>query len=171
MTKIKFIFIIILLAILDLLTKYAAFSYVENYVINNNLPFFQVPITDFFNLVIVWNKGVSFGMFSDINYAKYFIFIINIAIITYLFFWLYKNKKKYIDFALSFILAGAFGNLIDRAINGAVADFLDFHLFNYHWPAFNLADSLVFIGVFMLIFENQFTKNNDKNSKKKNNKI
>jgi signal peptidase II len=63
-----------------------------------------------------------------------------------------------INFALSFILSGAFGNLIDRAINGAVADFLDFHLFGYHWPAFNLADSLVFIGVFMLIFENQFTK-------------
>lgn len=162
MTKIKFIIIIIAICLLDLLTKYWAFSYVKNITINNELPFYMVKITDFFNLVIVWNKGVSFGMFSNLDHAKYFIFAINIAIIIYLFIWLYKNKKTYIDCSLSFILAGAFGNLIDRAINGAVADFLDFHLFGYHWPAFNLADSVVFIGVFMLIFENQFTKNNAK---------
>ncbi len=89
-------------------------------------------------------------------------FLINTLIITYLLFWLFRSKKSYIDLALSLIIGGALGNLIDRAINGAVADFLDFHLFGYHWPAFNLADSIVFIGVFMLIFENQFIKKDDK---------
>jgi len=162
MKKIKFIIIIILAVILDLLSKYMVFAYIENYAISNNLPFYMVNVTDFFNLVIVWNNGVSFGMFGDFDNAKYFIFLVNILIISYLIFWFHRNKKIYIDFSLSFIIAGAFGNLIDRLINGAVADFLDFHLFGYHWPAFNLADSLVFIGVFMLIFENQFTKNHDK---------
>lgn len=163
--KIKFLLLIVILIFLDLFTKNLSFSYVKKIATENDLPFYMVEITNFFNLVIVWNKGVSFGMFSNLEHAKYFIFLINIAIITYLFIWFYKNQKLYINFALSFILSGAFGNLIDRVINGAVADFLDFHLFGYHWPAFNLADSLVFIGVFMLIFENQFTK---KNAKKDN---
>ena len=162
--KIKFIIIIITIAFFDLLTKSLSFSYVKDFAINNNLQFPIVKITDFFNLVIVWNKGVSFGMFNNFDHAKYFIFLINILIIICLFFWLFKNSKKYIDFSLSFIICGAFGNLIDRAVNGAVADFLDFHLFGYHWPAFNLADSFVFIGVFMLMFESQFTKNDKKNN-------
>lgn len=163
MFKLFSIFIIIIIASLDLLTKYLAFSYVINFAVTNNLNYTIIKITSFFNLVTVMNHGVSFGMFSNIDNAKYFIFAINIAIIIFLFIWLFKNKKKYIDIALSFILGGAFGNLIDRFINGAVADFLDFHLFGYHWPAFNLADSFVFIGVFMLIFENQLTKNVKKN--------
>ena len=162
--KIKFIIIIITIAFFDLLTKSLSFSYVKDFAINNNLQFPIVKITDFFNLVIVCNKGVSFGMFNNFDHAKYFIFLINILIIICLFFWLFKNSKKYIDFSLSFIIGGAFGNLIDRAVNGAVADFLDFHLFGYHWPAFNLADSFVFIGVFMLMFESQFTKNDKKNN-------
>jgi signal peptidase II len=162
MTKIKFIIIIIFAVFLDLLTKDLAFSYVKSFTISNNLQFNIAEVTDFFNLVIVWNNGVSFGMFSSFDNAKYFIFLINILIITYLFFWLFKSKKSYIDLSLSLIIGGALGNLTDRAINGAVADFLDFHLFGYHWPAFNLADSIVFIGVFMLIFENQFTKKDDK---------
>lgn len=162
MTKIKFIIIIIFAVFLDLLTKDLAFSYVKSFTISNNLQFNIAEVTDFFNLVIVWNNGVSFGMFSSFDNAKYFIFLINTLIITYLFFWLFKSKKSYIDLSLSLIIGGALGNLTDRAINGAVADFLDFHLFGYHWPAFNLADSIVFIGVFMLIFENQFTKKDDK---------
>jgi signal peptidase II len=162
MTKIKFIIIIIFAVFLDLLTKDLAFSYVKSFTISNNLQFNILEVTDFFNLVIVWNNGVSFGMFSSFDNAKYFIFLINTLSITYLLFWLFRCKKSYIDLALSLIIGGALGNLIDRAINGAVADFLDFHLFGYHWPAFNLADSIVFIGVFMLIFENQFIKKDDK---------
>jgi lipoprotein signal peptidase len=69
--KVKFISLIIILTFLDLFTKNLAFSYVTEIVIENNLPFYMVEITNFFNLVIVWNKGVSFGMFSNLEYAKY----------------------------------------------------------------------------------------------------
>ena len=62
--------------------------------------------------------------------------------------------------AFSLIIGGALGNLIDRIRYKAVADFLDFHLFAYHWPAFNLADSLIFIGVAMLLFEELLIKKN-----------
>ena len=65
-------------------------------------------------------------------------------------------------FALGFIIGGALGNSIDRAKNGAVADFLDFHLASYHWPAFNLADSFVFIGVMILLLEDFIFKNSKK---------
>ena len=162
MIKIKFILIIIFIIFLDLLTKYLVFSYVKNFTVSNNLQFYIVEIANFFNLVIVWNNGISFGMFSNFNNAKYFIFLTNILIIIFLSIWFFKNKKSYINLSLSFIIAGALGNLIDRIINGAVFDFLDFHLFGYHWPAFNLADSFIFIGVFMLVFENQFTKKDAK---------
>ena len=156
MIKIKFITLIIVIIFLDLLTKNLTFSYVENFIIDNELQFPSVKITNFFNLVIVWNNGVSFGMFSNFANAKYFIFLINILIIIYLFVWFFRNQKIYIDYALSFIIAGALGNLIDRAINGAVADFLDFHLFGYHWPAFNVADSAITVGVIFIIFDELF---------------
>lgn len=143
----------IILAFLDLFTKQLVFRILET------APQGQIEVTSFFNLVTVLNRGVSFGMFADSAYSPIFFSIIVALITLIMLIWLYRNEKPYLAVAISLIIGGALGNLTDRIQNGAVADFLDFHLFGYHWPAFNLADSIVFIGVAMLIFEDLFTKN------------
>lgn len=144
--------------VLDLYSKAYVFT------VLNQLEMYQpvIEITSFFNLVQVWNNGVSFGMFSNFQNARIVIMIVNILITFVLLIWLFRNKIKYLMFALSFIIGGALGNLVDRTMNGAVADFLDFHISTYHWPAFNLADSFVFIGVALLLFENLFVKKDEK---------
>lgn len=153
----------IIIAFLDLLTKSIAFNAVDKYFINNGFPY--IIITDFFNIVKVWNHGVSFGMFNNLEYSKE-IFVILVAIIaTGLLIWLYKIEDKILITAISLLLGGALGNMIDRIINSAVADFLDFHAFGYHWPAFNLADISVFCGVALFLFDDLILKRN-KNDKK-----
>ena len=100
---------------------------------------------------MVWNRGVSFGMLNSIPNAPLVLSVLALCIVGFLFSWFLKTESKYIAVALSLVIAGAFGNIIDRMINGAVADFLDFHVSGYHWPAFNLADIYITIGIIMLI--------------------
>jgi signal peptidase II len=150
--------IAILAIFLDLLSKKLIFELVQikgQNILTNN---FELEIASFFNLVQVRNYGISFGMFSNLAGSKIIFSLIQIAIIIVLLILLYKNNSQYLMIAFSLIIGGALGNLIDRLIYGAVADFLDFHLFNYHWPAFNLADSLVFVGVVMLLFKDNLIK-------------
>ncbi len=145
-------------AFFDLLTKRAAFAYVNQNTDSIN-PFVQ--ITSFFNLVAVWNRGVSFGMFSNHEYSQIIFSLIVAIILVILLIWLYRNSSQYLMCSLAFICGGAIGNLYDRVTLGAVADFLDFHIASYHWPAFNLADSFIFIGVLMLLIEDFILKKND----------
>lgn len=130
---------------LDLLSKTQVFSFIGNER--------QIEVFSFFSLVKVWNSGVSFGMFSSLENSQLIFSILQGGIGFGLFFWLYRNEKLHFAYALGLIIGGAFGNAIDRIQNGAVADFLDFHIGNYHWPAFNLADSCVFIGVAILLLD------------------
>ncbi len=121
------------------------------------LPYEKIEITSFFNIIITWNKGVSFGMFS--NYGEYMPYIlIAIALIITLIFivFLMKSDKHYQGISYALIISGALGNIIDRARFGAVIDFLDFHIMGYHWPAFNVADIAVVSGVTMLIITTLF---------------
>ena len=149
-------FISAVICYLDLLTKEIAFNAVDKISLTQNL--YHIKVTDFFNIVKVWNNGVSFGMFNNLEYGRY-IFVVIVAIIAAIMLvWMYKSKNSIVSYALSFIIGGAFGNMIDRMVNSAVADFLDFHIYGYHWPAFNLADSAVFIGVAMLIFDDLILK-------------
>ncbi len=141
------------ITIFDLISKIYIFSLIQK--TNEN----QIVITSFFSLVQVLNKGISFGMFNNIKNSQIIFSLLQTSIAIILTFWLLKTNNLYISVALGLIIGGAFGNIIDRIINGAVADFLDFHINGYHWPAFNLADSSVFIGVAMLIFEEVFIKN------------
>jgi signal peptidase II len=140
----------------DLYSKKQIFGIIDQ-IATSHISDKQIKITDFFNLVKVLNPGVSFGMFNQLPQGQYIIAAVNSLIIVILLIWLYRNEKLYLTWALALIIGGALGNLIDRLQNKAVADFLDFHLFSYHWPAFNLADSAVFIGVAMLLTENFFT--------------
>lgn len=113
----------------------------------------HIQIAPFFNLVKVWNTGISFGMFQNIPYGALILSLTTILISIFVGYLLWKARTKYAVLYLSLILSGALGNLFDRVKFGAVADFLDFHLGKYHWPAFNVADSIIFIGVCMILFE------------------
>ncbi len=148
-------------AILDLASKKLIFAILQQQQVLHP----EIKIFDFFSLVMVRNRGVSFGMFNNLENSQLIFSIVQGFIAIALCFWLYFNEKKHYTIALGLIIGGAFGNVIDRIQAGGVADFLDFHLANYHWPAFNLADSCVFIGVCILLFDEiLFKKKNEKNS-------
>jgi len=112
-----------------------------------------VTVTPFFNLVEVWNHGVSFGMFNKLAYGKWLLSGMAIIITLILLRWLFRTNDRLTAIALSLIIGGAIGNTIDRLRFGAVADYLDFHAFGYHWPAFNFTDTAIFIGVVFLVAE------------------
>ncbi len=152
------VLIAFLVAFFDLLSKRLIFAMLENKAMEELTQNPEVKIFNFFSLVLVWNRGVSFGMFNQLEHSQIIFCVIQFLIALILFFWLYNNQKLHSTYALGLIIGGAFGNLFDRLRNGAVADFLDFHIMQYHWPAFNLADSCVFIGVMILIFEDLFFK-------------
>ena len=150
-----------IIATLDLASKKLIFTILQQQEILHP----EIKIFDFFSLVMVRNRGVSFGMFNSLENSQLIFSILQGSIAIALCFWLYFNNKKHYTIALGLVIGGALGNVIDRIQSGGVADFLDFHLANYHWPAFNLADSCVFIGVCILLFDEiLFKKKNEKNS-------
>jgi signal peptidase II len=112
-------------------------------------------ITGFFNLVLVFNRGAAFSFLSDASgwQREFFtgVALIASAVIITL---LWRNPGDMLFSAgLALILGGALGNLWDRIVLGHVVDFLDFHAFGYHWPAFNLADSAITVGAALLILD------------------
>lgn len=147
MKKLGFL-IIALILVLDQLSKnWVLLAYGE---ISRSI----AEVTPFFNLVMVWNRGVSFGMFSDHpNWMPTILTVVAVAITGFLFTWMWKEKKQFTIIALALVIGGAIGNVVDRIRFGAVVDFLDFHAFGYHWPAFNIADAAIFIGVVLLLIE------------------
>lgn len=121
-----------------------------------------IEVTPFFNIVMVWNRGASFGMFStDSAWSRYLLVAIALAISIGLLFWLLNARTRWLSVGLGCVIGGAVGNVIDRFAHGAVADFLDFHVSGYHWPAFNVADMAITIGVIMLLLDGLIGKRRD----------
>jgi signal peptidase II len=121
-----------------------------------------VEIFPFFNIVIVFNRGISFGMFAGAaTWMPLALTVMAAAIVTVLFVWMLRATEKTVILALGVIIGGAAGNIIDRLHYGFVIDFLDFHLGRYHWPAFNIADTAVFIGVVILCLMSIVTPGKD----------
>lgn len=114
-----------------------------------------VPVTPFFNLVLVYNTGAAFSFLADASgWQKMFFITIGIIASVWIVYLLRKHAhEKLFSAALSLVLAGALGNVIDRLLFGAVTDFLDFHAFGWHWPAFNVADSAITCGAALLIWD------------------
>ncbi len=110
-------------------------------------------VTSFFNLVLVFNPGASFSFLADAGgWQKWFFVALALGISLWLLSLLKKHAhERLMPAALSLILGGALGNVIDRLRFDAVVDFLDFHLAGYHWPAFNVADSSIFVGVALML--------------------
>lgn len=104
-------------------------------------------LTPFFNLAPAWNRGVSFGFLAHgSEWAPWLLSALAAAIALYLLRWLSKAESPWVATALGLVLGGAVGNAVDRVRYGAVADFLDFHAFGWHFWAFNLADSAITVG-------------------------
>ncbi|NPA12992.1 MAG: signal peptidase II [Aquificae bacterium] len=145
---------------LDLITKEIAEAYLSKVD--------RIKVIDgFFDLTLVWNKGAAFGILSQasetVRKAVLIFASLFIAIITTVYS--IVNRKKLSNWeivSLALISGGAFGNLYDRIFIGAVRDFLDFYIKDYHWPAFNIADTSITIGIASFVFYEIFLKNKNK---------
>ena len=111
-----------------------------------------IEINKYLNFVPVWNKGISFGMLSNFMNINFFMIIVTSGILLFLISWFVKTESRNLSLSLSFIISGAIGNLVDRLNHKAVVDFIDIHIGNHHWPAFNFADSYITIGAFIYVF-------------------
>ncbi len=115
----------------------------------------SVAITSFLNIVFVYNRGISFGLFHNGNaLTSVVVFMLIISAVIFVFIWLLKAKNTTERFALASILGGALGNIVDRIFRDGVVDFIDFYVQGWHWPAFNCADAFIFIGAAVIIATN-----------------
>ena len=113
-----------------------------------------IGLTEFFDLVPVWNRGVSFGILSSRDGATVWLLGgLALAVAAGLIVWLARAERRLLALGLGLVIGGAVGNVVDRARFGAVFDFLDFHAAGWHFPAFNLADSAITVGVGLLLLD------------------
>jgi len=139
----------VVVAILDQLSKGAVLAHFAGRASGH-----RETITSFFNLALTYNRGISFGLFNGrAGLSALFFSLAAAAIVVVLVYWLSRVASPFLAVAIGFIIGGAAGNVIDRIRLGAVVDFLDFHVGYLHWPAFNLADSAICIGVAAMLLD------------------
>jgi signal peptidase II len=112
----------------------------------------RLALAPFFDLVLTCNPGVSFGLLNR-GVGSLIFSLVALAIVVILAFWLGRVRTNFLAVAIGLVIGGAVGNVIDRLRLGAVIDFLDFHLASWHWPAFNLADSAICLGVAAMLLD------------------
>ena len=149
--EIVVILITCLSIITDQITKYLAIVYKSSL-----YPPFE--IFSWLNLVYVENRGISFGILSKFN-ISFYLGLVSFFISFYIIYLLRKSRETVEKIALSLILAGAIGNGLDRVIREHVVDFIDISLNNFHWPAFNIADSSITVGGIIYFWLIIFKKN------------
>lgn len=116
------------------------------------VPYLMTRVTNFFNIVFTWNPGTAFSLFRALgDTAPIVMIILTGLIIAWLIYYLVSRARDYERVPLIFIIGGAFGNLVDRVRFGAVIDFLDLHIGGAHWPAFNVADVFITVGVMLYV--------------------
>ena len=163
MLKIKFsnvlvsAFVVVFLTVIDILTKHFVFAMEDDMT-------YVLPVL---NIVKAKNFGITFGLFYDKGaWMKYFVIVFDVAVIALLLYNITKKNsyRKPSIFVLSILLiiCGAIGNLFDRVFYGYVRDFIDFHIFNYHWYIFNVADIYICVGVAVLIICELFFREKSK---------
>ena len=152
--------IIFLIFILDRLTK-LYIIYLDK--INSSSEIFS---SKFLNIYLIWNEGIAFGLFSFNEDNLYNFLTVFILIIIFVILFMISKSSGFKKYSLLLIFGGALGNVFDRIIYKAVPDFIDFHIGNFHWFIFNLADVFISMGViFMIIYELFFSnkKNHENN--------
>ena len=112
-----------------------------------------IDVLPFFRLVLVWNRGISFGVLGGAALPPALLAAVAAALCLALGVWLARTDDRLIAASLGLIIGGAVGNIADRLGRGAVADFFDLFVGAYHWPAFNIADAAVTVGVVLLLGE------------------
>jgi signal peptidase II len=139
----------VVVVILDQLTKAAVLAFYAG-----RTPGDREGLTSFFNLTLTYNRGISFGILNQGGAVNALVLsLVAAAIVVVLLFWLSRVVSPLLAVAIGLIIGGAIGNVIDRIRLGAVVDFLDFHVGPWHWPAFNLADSAICIGVAAMLLD------------------
>ena len=151
--------IVIFIFILDRISKFYILNLAE---INNSV---DIYLTSFLNLHLIWNKGIAFGLLSFNQSSIYNFITILILVITFVILIIIIRSDNYKVYFFIFIFSGSLGNLFDRIYYSAVPDFIDFHVSDFHWFIFNVADIFISLGVLCLIFVEIFF------NKKPNNEI
>ena len=147
---------IVLILFFDQLSKIFIINYFQT---NNSI----IYLTSFLNFELIWNEGIAFGLLSFENSKVYnFISIIILLVVLIILFVIYKTKNLTVYF-YSMIAGGALGNLLDRVRYSSVPDFIDFHIGEFHWFIFNIADIFISIGVICLIMVEIFGQKDLKN--------
>jgi len=138
----------VLVVVLDLWTKHLAVANLELYR--------PIPITGWLNLTLAHNTGAAFSLLADSGgWQRWFFIVFAVGISIFLLIWLWRLPlaARALPVSLTLLLGGAIGNLVDRIRLGYVVDFIDVHYNSWHWPAFNIADSAIVIGVTLMLIE------------------
>lgn len=158
-TGLRWLWLTLVFLVADQVTKQLIVSNMDLYE--------SIDILPFFNLTYVHNLGAAFSFLADQGGWQRWFFTAIAAIASIVFIvWLAKTPKQQalLSAAFALMLSGAVGNLIDRVLFGYVIDFLDFYGFGYHFPAFNIADSMIFIGAALMIFDSFKNGESSKNT-------
>ena len=127
--------------------------------INEREPFKTLTLMPFLSFVMVWNQGISFGIFNSNSQGAPLLLIgMSLIISAMLVIWLALDHRKTVAISLGLIIGGALANVVDRVRFNAVADFIDVHVQSYHWPAFNVADSCIVLGAGILMLTSLLDK-------------
>ena len=114
----------------------------------------RVEVTPFFDLVMIWNRGISYGLLQqDSTAGRLLLMVFSITAVTVLCLWMSNVASRLVAVSLGLIIGGALGNIADRIMHGAVADFFSFHYAGYYWYVFNIADVAITAGVIGLIID------------------
>ncbi|MGB0495952.1 MAG: signal peptidase II [Kangiellaceae bacterium] len=151
-TGIKWLWITVIFFIIDQYTKHYAMTHLMYREVFEVMPFF--------NFTLVYNEGAAFSFLADQGgWQVYFFTIVSSVVSLGLIYWLYTlhaKKEWWLSVSLSLILGGALGNLYDRVTMGKVTDFIDWYYGSYHFPAFNIADAVIFLGAAMMLWDSFF---------------
>ena len=137
--------IIIVVAVLDQWSKWQVLAY---FTYGG-----QIEVTGFFDLVLAYNPGAAFSFLADHSGWQKWLFIALAAIVCVwlsALIWQHRSERL-VPFSFSLVVGGATGNVIDRFVHGKVVDFLSFHWGEHYWPAFNIADAAICLGVFLML--------------------
>lgn len=151
--KIIYFGIAILAIALDQLTKWMASTYLTLHE--------QNPVMPSFNLTLMHNYGAAFSFLSNAGgWQRWFFTIVAVVISIVLIVWITRLKptERWLGVSLALVLGGAIGNLIDRVAYGYVVDFIQWYYDKFYWPAFNIADSAIFVGAGMLLLSSFFAE-------------
>lgn len=113
-----------------------------------------IPVMPFVDFVLVWNRGISYGLFQQhADFGRYMLVALSLMISIGLGIWLNRLKDRLLALAIGFLIGGALGNVVDRLIYGAVVDFVLLHWGEWRWYVFNVADAAIVFGVVLLLYE------------------